>query len=119
MKAEIKTASFRRPRMQNHSRLYVSHWLGVILAAILELGSHLSTGRSATFQLSDGTYYKHTSCTPATRAHTHTVNIHEGPWKLLKKTKPDVDEVVNHLPSQLYHFLSLLREADHCAIQRV
>lgn len=55
--------------MQNLSLFSVSHWLGVILAAILELGSHLSIGGSATFQLTDGTHSKHTRLRPC-RAHT-------------------------------------------------
>lgn len=67
--------------MQNLSLFSVSHWLGVILAAILELGSHLSIGGSGTFQLTDGTHSKHTRLRPRrsrthpdTLKHTHTLD---------------------------------------------
>ena len=63
--------------MQNLSVFSVSHWLGVILAAILELGSHLSIGGSATFQLTDDTHSKHTRLRPHTHTHTWTnIEVH-------------------------------------------
>ena len=66
--------------MQNLLLFSVSHWLGVILAAILELGSHLSIGGSATFQLTDGTHSKHTRLRPR-RARTQTLsNTHTHTW---------------------------------------
>lgn len=66
--------------MQNLSLFSVSHWLGVILAAILELGSHLSIGGSATFQLTDGTHSKHTRLRPRrARTQTHS-NTHTYTW---------------------------------------
>lgn len=66
--------------MQNLPHSSVSHWLGVILAAILELGSHLSIGGSATFQLTDGTHSKHTRLRPRrARTQTHS-NTHTHTW---------------------------------------
>ena len=66
--------------MQNLLLFSVSHWLGVILAAILELGSHLSIGGSATFQLTDGTHSKHTRLRPR-RTRTQTLsNTHTHTW---------------------------------------
>lgn len=66
--------------MQNLSLFSVSHGLGVILAAILELGSHLSIGGSATFQLTDGTHSKHTRQRPR-RARIQTLsNTHTHTW---------------------------------------
>lgn len=84
-RAEMKETFFFLSSCRiSHYSLSLHYWLDVILAAILELGSHLSIGGSTTFQLTDGIHSKHTRLLPRracieTHSNTHSfVDKHRG-----------------------------------------